>query len=400
MRFVSWMCCSVYILLCTVVLYSNGYEYEYNGNNHGGVYRNGQKMVRHIDGWYSSDVLPNNTNRSLTSILLPQQTMNMTGMKLDVYIQLDYSGSVREANPVCRKQTGKICWELVTDFVQEMLTRLTQSIPWGDLRVHLSYFTCQPQKQIPTNKVLTSPFLTDRETKMNAALDRMRGMNQKRMYGTCPSRGARAIYHKARLTYKRPAMYLIVTDGRVQSSDRARYRKVMSKMGALLRDRVNATIGELQDMMCAVTVGDVANGKDIEKLIGSSCVYSVQDFAEMGRVQEDLVPNMLRIAGERYQASLVTDEYEYEYEPVRYAFAEQPGEVETNSPSPETLNDDTPLEESGSSYAQLRKWLIPFSIVVMGLGVLCLIVGGILYCIRPQNAHVREDSIIVQNEDG
>ena len=199
--------------------------------------------------------------------------------KLMLFIQLDHSGSIREANPLCRRQSeGKRCWEIIVEFVENLVNTLVVRVGgYQNFRLHLSYFSCTSKTNRPINKIIAQ--LADTAAEVQKALATLKTLDEDKMYGTCPSLGASEML-KMMQRYNNvaspwPMAYYIVTDGRVTGADRKDYRRVMLGVRNEVRKRVPT-----RDV-CAMTIGEVGIKEDLKSLIRSDCVESVNDFVGM-----------------------------------------------------------------------------------------------------------------------
>jgi MYXO-CTERM domain-containing protein len=170
---------------------------------------------------------------------------------------------------------GKVCWQLIVDFVEQTMAAMATQMPDVELRAFISFFTCGPSNNNPRNTIVTVPrWATYLDTNYWRAITRLRSISQGRMQGTCPSEGARKILGAVRTT-RRPSVYLIVTDGRVQDSDLPRYRSTMSAIMQVFSNRLPA---QGDRVVCAATIGNSVLESVVKRYIGSECVFPVVDF--------------------------------------------------------------------------------------------------------------------------
>ena len=206
---------------------------------------------------------PTTKTPTLQPTIAPTQPLSV----LYVYFQLDFSGSIGASN-----------WGKILDFVETFLGSMRERLAQVELRVFLSFFTCGPGNNNPRNTVVTSPrFATYDDRNYRKAIDRLRGLSENRMQGTCPSLGARKILGAARVT-RGASLYLIVTDGRFQLSDHKPYRRSMDGINRIFRMRLPA---QEDRVVCAATIGNPALEQAIARNIRSSCVFPYRTFPEL-----------------------------------------------------------------------------------------------------------------------
>ena len=101
--------------------------------------------------------------------------------RLAVFIQMDFSGSIREADPICRFDSEKDCWNVAVDMVDQLIARLTlemkgwyNKLGFPRLRVHISYFTCSAKTNEPVNNVVTIPSIAHAPQHVDRAIRTLR----------------------------------------------------------------------------------------------------------------------------------------------------------------------------------------------------------------------------------
>jgi hypothetical protein len=202
----------------------------------------------------------------------------------------------------------------MVDFIQQVLDNLVEALPQTEIRVLLSYFTCSPKGANPRNVIVTVPRLVlYRHPAYKKAIDALYSADE-RMYGTCPSEGARKILTAIQGT-RRPSVYLIITDGRVQEKDIPRYRSAMRGIVRATQLRMD------QETVFGVTIGRSVVPQALAKNLGSTAIYPIYDFP--GLVQAaPFVASMVRVSAR------VDTEIEYE------SLSASPTPLLTWSPTP------------------------------------------------------------------
>jgi hypothetical protein len=204
-------------------------------------------------------------------------TNNGEFSKIALFIQADHSGSIRSANPKCKSlsagdETGsKTCWQLQTQFIQNLVNYMAGSVGSDNFRLYLSAFSCINGN--PTNKVLSNPVLSwpGHPEHVQTALRNFAVLGERRMYGTCPSLGTETILDTMkRLPTDWPIAYVIITDGRIDGADQRNFATTISK--------VKKRMGS--NRVCAATVGYDAVDQ-IRHLLRSDCVHPASDFIEI-----------------------------------------------------------------------------------------------------------------------
>ena len=192
-----------------------------------------------------------------------------------LFIQADHSGSIRSANPLCTSETEnspdgpQSCWTLQNTFIRNLALNLMSKAE--SFRFYLSAFTCFNRN--PINQILTYPALTfpDAPEQVLKGLYALENLGQNRMFATCPSLGVQQMMDAmSLLSTDWTILYVIVTDGRVNSGDFKKYRQIIHNMK--LKYGVN--------VVCGATVGN-SNSAELQTLLDSNCVFPALDFPNL-----------------------------------------------------------------------------------------------------------------------
>lgn len=137
-------------------------------------------------------------------------------------IIIDKSLSISHYDESCISKTGKPCWNLMIDFVEDLTAALslaTNGVGPHGLRVGLTWFSCL--NNVPITKQFVSPASGDQDA-LAAAFAKLQSI--KPAGGTCPSEGLQGIYNDIAATTEmtRPKAVLLMTDGLIEDSDSKR----------------------------------------------------------------------------------------------------------------------------------------------------------------------------------
>ena len=122
----------------------------------------------------------------------------------------------------------------IRSLINQVMTRVGGV---NNFRLHLSSFSCLNGHIY--NHVHTSPPLTQPgdAKEITRALNNFQALENTHMHGSCPSLGAQTILNlMSSLPADMPKMYVIVTDGNIDLSDRHHYRGAIISMRPFLQD--------------------------------------------------------------------------------------------------------------------------------------------------------------------